>query len=351
MAILRYWENPILPEMLLPARAGGALLVAHTHISGISVSTLQHLSKGECIMREDTNAVVPFFYEGREVRVILDEENAPWWVAKDVCGVLGIEWKGAGETGSLAALDEDEKGISKTDTLGGPQTIAIISEPGLYKLIFRSNKPEAKKFTRWVTHEVLPQIRKTGRYEASSVRDILSDPALMYRAVVKMLEKQGEIIADIANKQRLIQAGIVGMDLPLRVFNHPKGPVRLFLVRQSPMLLGRDFLDILSDITKIRHGNYSYELAGLGFGKGRDFVTVSCSELGAAYGCAPAYIAHCAGLNPNAKVFSFITPKGMGVVADIAPEFYAWYREHVAPSVTELLEIYAGIEDAQEVES
>jgi len=109
------------------------------------------------------NNIIPFDYDGENVRVVMDESGDPWWVAKDVCSILDIGWRGS-ET--LNPLDDDEWGSEKLDTPGGPQSLAIVNEPGLYTLIIRSNKPEAKRFKRWITHEVLPSIRKTGQYTA-----------------------------------------------------------------------------------------------------------------------------------------------------------------------------------------
>lgn len=90
-------------------------------------------------------------------------DGEPWFVAKDVCVALGIEkYRDA-----LGRLDDDEKGCPVTvDTLGGPQKMSAVNESGLYNLIFQSRKPEAKKFRKWVTSEVLPSIRKTGSYVA-----------------------------------------------------------------------------------------------------------------------------------------------------------------------------------------
>jgi hypothetical protein len=67
---------------------------------------------------------------------------------------------------AIQSLDEDERGVSKVYTLGGPQEVTIISESGFYSLVIRSNKPQAKPFRKWVTSEVLPSIRKTGSYNA-----------------------------------------------------------------------------------------------------------------------------------------------------------------------------------------
>lgn len=100
-----------------------------------------------------------FEYQNNKVRTV-DMDGAPWFVLKDVCEVLGL-----GNSRMVSdRLDEDEKGVSKIDTLGGAQNVTIISESGLYNVILRSDKPEAKPFRKWVTSEVLPTIRKTGSY-------------------------------------------------------------------------------------------------------------------------------------------------------------------------------------------
>lgn len=111
--------------------------------------------------KEKRDRVIPFKYEGHEIRVVYvvyDEQEEPWWVAKDVCEVLGID---ATQT---RRLDEDEKGLRFLQTPGGPQELLTINESGLYTLILRSNKPQAKSFRKWVTSEVLPALRKTGSY-------------------------------------------------------------------------------------------------------------------------------------------------------------------------------------------
>lgn len=106
------------------------------------------------------NALVPFNYGGREIRVIEDDYGEPWWVAKDVCDILGLN----NVAGSLLKIPEKHKGIHPMYTLGGTQKVNIIDEPGLYRLILRSDKPEAEPFMEWVTSVVLPQIRKTGSF-------------------------------------------------------------------------------------------------------------------------------------------------------------------------------------------
>lgn len=91
-------------------------------------------------------------------------DDQPWWVAKDVCEVLAISWTGH----TLDNLSTKHKGTVKFTTRGGAQGVWCIDEAGLYKLIMRSNKPEAEKFQDWVTEEVLPSIRKHGAYMTGS---------------------------------------------------------------------------------------------------------------------------------------------------------------------------------------
>lgn len=100
-------------------------------------------------------------YHGTPIRCI-QKEGAPWWVLSDVCKVVGL-----GSAHKVAdRLDEDERNqIPVIDRIGRKQNTTVINESGLYSVLLRSDKPEAKPFKRWVTHEVLPQIRQTGRYE------------------------------------------------------------------------------------------------------------------------------------------------------------------------------------------
>lgn len=102
-----------------------------------------------------------FEYQNSKVRTV-DIDGEAWFVLKDVCAVLGIS------NNRMAAdrLDDDEKGVSLIDTLGGKQEMVIVNESGLYHVILRSDKPEAAPFRRWVTNDVLPAIRKTGSYNA-----------------------------------------------------------------------------------------------------------------------------------------------------------------------------------------
>jgi len=105
------------------------------------------------------SAITPFNFNSHDIRVIV-RDGEPWFVAADVAGVLG--YRDASNAGRV--LDEDEKGTQIVSTLGGSQKLTIINESGLYALVMRSRKPEARKFAKWVTSEVLPAIRRTGSY-------------------------------------------------------------------------------------------------------------------------------------------------------------------------------------------
>lgn len=99
--------------------------------------------------------------------ILIDGE--PWFVAADVCKALELEKTNR----ALSRLDDDEKGAHSVSTPGGRQRMSIISESGLYSLILGSRKPEARAFKRWITHEVIPSIRKHGAYMTDSLLDAL----------------------------------------------------------------------------------------------------------------------------------------------------------------------------------
>lgn len=113
------------------------------------------------------NPITPYLF-GESIIRSLTIDAEPWFVAKDVCDCLGITnyrqaVAGNSRSGALG-LEDDEKGVYILDTLGGPQETVIVNESGLYALIFKSRKAEARRFRKWVTSEVLPTIRRTGSY-------------------------------------------------------------------------------------------------------------------------------------------------------------------------------------------
>lgn len=130
-----------------------------------------------------TSQITPFDFHGNEVRVLTDEQDEPWFVGKDICDVLGL----GNITEALRALDDDEKTNFRNSEVAqnGGRAPLIVSESGFYKLVLRSRKPVAKEFQRWVTHEVLPSIRKHGGYVMGQER---MSPEEMVLASIKFMQ-------------------------------------------------------------------------------------------------------------------------------------------------------------------
>ena len=131
-------------------------------------------------------------FNGVGVRVLM-RDGEPWFVAKDVCSALEIQ---NGRDTLNKCLDEDEKGVDTVYTLGGNQKMTTISEAGLYSLTLRSRSPKAKTFKRWVTHEVLPSIRKTGGYliakKDESPEEIMARALLVAKETIDRQKRQIE---------------------------------------------------------------------------------------------------------------------------------------------------------------
>ena len=124
-----------------------------------------------------------------EVRT-LNIDSEPWFVAADVCKALDL-----GNTSmALSRLDDDEKGVSLIDTLGGVQNLTTVNEPGLYTLVLGSRKPEAKAFKRWITHDVIPSIRKNGGYiagqENMTAEELMAKALLVAKQTIEAKEAQ-----------------------------------------------------------------------------------------------------------------------------------------------------------------
>lgn len=129
-------------------------------------------------------------FEGKKVRIVNSDGN-PWFIAKDVCEALEL----SNHSMAIAALDDDEKGVSLTYTPGGNQNMRTVSESGFYKLIARSRKATtagtfAHRFTNWVFREVIPSIRKTGSYGVPFA--FLNDHSKRQAAYIKKASKHGK---------------------------------------------------------------------------------------------------------------------------------------------------------------
>lgn len=139
------------------------------------------------------SAVIPFAFGDTLLRCVMRDGN-PWFVAKDVCNALDIK----NHRDAVTPLDEDEKGVVSTDTLGGPQEVLIVSESGFYTIVLRSRQATtpgsvAHRFRKWVTSEVLPSLRRTGTYTAPARREVVRDisPDRVADKVRRVLSEHG----------------------------------------------------------------------------------------------------------------------------------------------------------------
>lgn len=132
-----------------------------------------------------------FNFNASTLRVLTDEAGDPWFVLKDCMNILNL----GNPTETVKMFDDDEFSTTEViDSIGRRQQAYIISEPGLYRLVMKSRKPEARKFQRWVTHEVLPTIRMTGGYiptsEPDSDKDILAKAVLIAQKTIDLKNQQ-----------------------------------------------------------------------------------------------------------------------------------------------------------------
>lgn len=137
-----------------------------------------------------TSEIQSYNFNGASLRTLTDEAGEPWFVAKDVCDILEI----SNPSDALKRLDDDER---SRFNLGRQGETNIVNEAGLYVLVLGSRKPEAHEFKRWVTHEVLPQIRKTGGYIPTTDAD--DDMTILAKAVMigqRTMEAQKRKIAE-----------------------------------------------------------------------------------------------------------------------------------------------------------
>ena len=166
-------------------------------------------------------------YKNSPVRIV-EKGGEPWFVARDVCNILEI--KNSRDTFNKC-LDEDERGVDIIYTPGGNQEMTIVSEAGLYSLILRSRKPEAKAFKRWVTHEVLPSIRKTGAYlsPGMSNEQVKALVATLEEEVYRRIQAENRLAKLEAHAEELARSAIPAT--PFGELSQKTGRPRTCLVR------------------------------------------------------------------------------------------------------------------------
>ena len=133
------------------------------------------------------SAITPFDFKGQQVRTVRDEQGEPLFVAADIARVLQYSATAA----MTRSLDDDERGVQILHTPSGDQEMTVITEAGLYSAILRSRVEGAREFKRWITHEVLPSIRRHGMYATEqTVETMLSDPDTAIRLLETIKEER-----------------------------------------------------------------------------------------------------------------------------------------------------------------
>ena len=189
-----------------------------------------------------------------QVRTIV-KDGEPWFVSADVCRALEV--KNARD--AVARLDDDEKGVVLTDTLGGQQNVTIVNEPGLYALVLGSRKPEAKAFKRWITHEVIPSIRKHGAYlTPETLGKAIADPQWSIALLTALKEEREKVSSlqeeNAAQKQMLAEAApkVRYCDVVLR----SKGAVSISKIAKDYGMSAQEMNQKLADLNiHYRQGN------------------------------------------------------------------------------------------------
>lgn len=171
---------------------------------------------------------MPFEYEGHSVRTVVIEDE-PWFVLADLCKVLDLPNRAM----VARRLGDDMKGVTQIDTPGGRQEMTIVSEAGMYEVVIRSDKPEAVTFRRWITGTVLPEIRKTGSFNAQ--------PALPDRRALAQMVIEAEDRADREHAARVeAESQAIALAAPASAWKNMASSQGDYMVRDAAKVLSRD---------------------------------------------------------------------------------------------------------------
>lgn len=166
------------------------------------------------------SALQQFEHGGQAIRTTIINGD-PVFLAADVLALLGLG------RSSLALLDDDEKGVHTVDTLGGRQSMSYVTESGLYSLILRSRKREAKRIQRWIVHEVLPALRQTGTYSVAPAYELPKSFSEALRQLADTCEQLEEAAPKVAAFDALMDAsGLLSMQAAAKALQY--GPNVLY---------------------------------------------------------------------------------------------------------------------------
>jgi prophage antirepressor-like protein len=186
-----------------------------------------------------------FSYNDNHTVRTLMIDNEPWFVAKDVCDILEIsKYRDA-----LSRLDDDERGSVLVDTPGGKQEMGAVNESGLYSIIMKSRKPEAKVFKKWITHEVIPSIRKSGKYDVvNTIQDSYMIQNPVERAKAWIVEQEKLQLAELQVKE--LEIVVVKKDEVILEKDEMIQELEPDAIYARDMLIGNG-LSLATDIAKI----------------------------------------------------------------------------------------------------
>jgi prophage antirepressor-like protein len=197
-----------------------------------------------------TETPIPFQFENFTIRAVGTPEE-PWFVAADVCAACLVR----NVSDSTKDLNPSDKVIGIVDTLGGPQNMLCVNESGLYDLVLKSRKPEAKRFRRWITSEVLPTIRKTGTFTVLAAEPVHAIPQTYGEALLEAGRKAVE--AEIFRKTAIETARVA--ESRGEALKEKTAEVRLLAPKA-------EFYDHLIDSAETFPMEEAVRLAGLPFG-------------------------------------------------------------------------------------
>lgn len=190
--------------------------------------------------KDSATALTAFKFDQTDVQAF-DLNGVACILAKGVCDALGL----GNVSQALANLDDDEKGVTTADTPGGAQSVSYVTESGLYSLVLRSRKPEAKAFKRWVTHEVLPAIRSHGGYlTPAKIEEALTDPDTIIRLATSLKEERAARL-ELETQVKVTTPKAEAFD----AFLSTKGD---YSVNEAAKILSRHH-DILTGETRLRN--------------------------------------------------------------------------------------------------
>ncbi|MFG1846685.1 BRO family protein [Micromonospora carbonacea] len=215
-----------------------------------------------------------FEYDTTPIRTLLIDDE-PWFVARDVCSALGY---GGGARNAVSKLPARMKGVAPINTPGGQQELSVVNEPGVYRLTMRSTLPSAEAFQDWLAEEVIPAIRKTGRYEmALAVPKSFADALQLAADQARALEQQQAAIA--ALEPRAQQADFHRAADGLISVADFANKVKAWAAREhGARILHRQVWDFLADVRLLIRGNTLRHNQPTAWAVERDYVRVKETE-------------------------------------------------------------------------